>query len=508
MRTFLRAIVLAAAFATGATAQTATPLVTIDSGKLKGVEENGMVRFLGIPYAAPPVGDLRWRAPQSVKPWEGVRPATDFGPACRQTADWVKDPQSEDCLSLNVYAPAKNAAKPYPVLVWIHGGGLNSGHGSEWGPMGANNVLQKGVILVSINYRLGIFGFFAHPELSAEAPDHASGNQGFRDQIAALLWVKRNIAAFGGDPNNVTIAGCSAGGSSVATLTISPMAKNLFQRGISESGVASFVPPMAEAEKFDADAAAKAFGAQHIADLRKISANDLLKKDWVTFPIKDGVVLPEQPRDSFAAGHQNKVPVLLGWNADEGVDLTSAFFGTNDVNAANYESLLRKGLAPDVVPVILANYPGKTDTQAKASIQRLVTDMIGLQHFGWAVMQQKTKTEPVFLYHYVHSPAEAPKDNPCTYGCKAGHSAEIRFAYNKLFEEQRNWTDDDKTLASQMLSYWTNFAKTGDPNGEALPKWPAFDGTPESVKRLGSESEIKAREQFTDFRPYLSMIQQ
>lgn len=505
MKTFLQAMLLAAAVAG---CSQATPVITIDSGKIAGQEEGGMMRFLDIPYAAPPIGDLRWRAPQAVKPWEGVRQAIEFGPACRQTADWVKDPQSEDCLSLNVYAPAKSAAKPYPVMVWIHGGGLTSGHGSEWGPIGANSVLQKGVILVSINYRLGIFGFFAHPELSAEAADHTSGNQGFRDQIAALQWVKRNIAKFGGDPNNVTITGCSAGGSSVATLTISPQAKGLFQRGISESGVASPVPPLAEAEKFDADAAAKSYGAGHIAELRKMPAEDLLKKNWMTFPIRDGVVLPQQPNESFAAGHQNHVPVLLGWNADEGVDLASDVLGSKDFTVAVYPSLLQKLFGPQIPPPILAQYPGKTDAEALASARRLVTDMIGLQHFGWAVMQQKTKTEPVYLYHFVHSPAEPPKDKPCNYGCKAGHGAEIRFAYNQLFEEQRDWTEDDKALASQMLGYWTNFAKTGNPNGEGLPKWPMFDGTPESVKRLGSDSEIKARGAFPDFRLYLPMLPQ
>jgi para-nitrobenzyl esterase len=510
MMFLLRQFMLVAAtvaFAVSATAQTAAPVVIIDSGKLAGHEEGGMVRFLGIPYAAPPVGDLRWRSPQPVKPWDGVRPATEFGPVCRQTADWVKAPQSEDCLTLSVWAPAQKASKPYPVLVWIHGGGLTSGYGSEWGPDGGKSVVHKGVILVSINYRLGVFGFFAHPELSAEAPDHASGNQGFRDQIAALQWIRRNIARFGGDPNTVTIAGCSAGGTSVAALTISPLAKGLFQHGISESGVMSPLPVKAVAEKLGAD-----FGlpvkAPHLADLRKLSPDDMLKRNWQTMPNLDDVVFPEQPQQSFAAGHQNHVPVLLGWNADEGVDLLADFFGINDVRASNYESLLQRVFGPQIPPTVLGLYPGKTDEQAKASAQRLVTDMIGLQHFAWAVMQQTTKTEPVYLYHYVHSPAEPPKDSPCGYGCKAGHGGEIRFAYGHLWRETRDWNKDDLALQDQMLSYWTNFAKTGDPNGQGVPEWKPFDGTPESVKRLGSESEIKARGQFIDFRPYLSMLPQ
>lgn len=486
-------------------ANAAAPIVTLDSGQIAGVETNGMVQFLGIPYAAPPVGDLRWRAPQPVKPWQGVRQATEYGPICRQNGA-LKSPQSEDCLTLDVSAPISKAAHGYPVLVWIHGGGLTVGSGRDWG-LYDKSLVDKGIIRVNINYRLGVFGFFAHPELSAEAPDHVSGNQGFRDQIAALEWVKRNIAAFGGDPNCVTIAGESAGGSSVAALTISPLAKGLFQRAISESGVAGPVPPIAEAEKFDADAAAKAFGAQHIADLRKMSADDLLKKNWVTFPIRDGVVLSDQPRDSFAAGHQNKVPVLLGWNADEGVDLAPDAFGTKDITAANYETGLHKMFGPQIPPVVLEQYPGKTDDQAKTSAQRLITDMIGLQHFAWATMRADAKADPTYVYFYVHTPAEASKEMPCTYGCKAGHSAEIRFAYDQLSLDPRAWTNNDKALASQMLGYWTNFAKTGNPNGEGMPEWKAFDGTPDTVKRLGSEAEVKERGNFPDFRPYLSMVQ-
>jgi len=506
LRKAIAMAVLFAAFGFSATAEPAAPTLSVDSGKIAGSEKDGMQAFLGIPYAAPPVGNLRWKSPQPVTPWQGIRQATEFGPVCRQTADWVKAPQSEDCLSLNVWAPAKKAKKPYPVLVWIHGGGLTSGYGSEWGPEGGKSIVQKNMILVSLNYRLGVFGFFAHPELTAEAPDHAASNQGFQDQIAALQWIKRNIAKFGGDPNAVTIAGCSAGGSSVAALTISPLAKGLFQRGISESGVMGPMPDKATAEKAGSDLG-QALKAPHLADLRQLSAEDLLKRNLPATPDLDGVVLPELAQQSFAAGHQNKVPVLLGWNADEGVDLAPDFLGTNTVTTANYENLLQKIFGPQIPAPILAQYPGKTDEQAKASVQRLITDMIGLSHFGWATMQQKTKTEPAFLYFYVHSPAEPPKEKPCGYGCKAGHGAEIRFAYGHLWRETRDWNKEDLALQEQMLGYWTNFAKTGNPNGEGLPEWKAFDGTPDTVKRLGSENEIKERGTFPDFRPYLPMLQ-
>jgi para-nitrobenzyl esterase len=195
---------LIAVFSVAAGAQPTAPTVTIDSGKLAGNQKDGMISFLGIPYAAPPTGDLRWRAPQPVKTWQGTRQAAEFGPVCPQTADWEKSPQSEDCLTLNVWAPVNKASKPYPVLFFIYGGGFDNGAGSDWGPEAGKSIVQNGMIFVTMNYRLGVFGFFAHPELSAEASDHASGNQALRDQIAALQWTKHNIAAFGGDPDRIT----------------------------------------------------------------------------------------------------------------------------------------------------------------------------------------------------------------------------------------------------------------------------------------------------------------
>jgi len=499
----LWAVMTAEAGAQDAAHSDKAPIITIDRGKLQGFEENGVLRFFGIPYAAPPVGDLRWKAPQPVKPWQGVRQATEFGPICRQISA-LKSRQSEDCLTLNVSAPIRKATQAYPVLVWIHGGGLNQGSGSDWGLYG-KSLVDRGMIVVTINYRLGVFGFFAHPELEAEAPDHISGNQGFRDQIAALQWVKSNIAAFGGDPNCVTIAGASAGGGSVAALTVSPLAKGLFQRAIAESGVAMSLPEKVTAEKARIDFA-QALQAPHIAELRKLNADDLLKQNSQPLPDIDGVVFIEHPQQSFAAGHQNNVPILLGWNADEGVDIASTFFGSQDVTAANYEALLHKTFGPEIPAIIQKQYPGKSDEEAKNSTIQLAIDIMGLMHFSWATMQEKTKTKPAYLYYFVHSPAEPPKEYPCTYGCKAGHGAEIRFAYDQL--EPRNWTEDDKMLASQMLGYWTNFAKTGNPNGAGLPEWKAFDGTPDSVKRLGSTKEIKERGHFPDFRQYLFMMPQ
>jgi para-nitrobenzyl esterase len=485
--------VLIAVFSVAAGAQPAAPTVTIDSGRLAGNQKDGMMSFLGIPYAAPPTGDLRWRAPQPVKSWQGTRQATEFGPVCPQTADWEKSPQSEDCLTLNVWAPANKASKPYPVLFLIYGGGWVSGAGSDWGPEGGKSIVQNGMIFVTMNYRLGVLGFFAHPELSAEASDHASGNQALRDSIAALQWTKHNIAAFGGDPDHITIAGNSSGGGSVTALTVSPLARGLFQRCIVQSGVIDPLPAKARAERLGTELG-EALKAPHLGDLRKLSAEDLLKQEWQALPHLDGAVFTEQPKQSFAAGHQNKAPVLLGWNADEGVDLAPA------VTAANYESALQSSFDPQTVLFLLAQYPGKTDAQAMASSQHLTNDLEGAQHFTWATMQQKTNTQPVYIYYYVHSPAEPPAEHPCTYGCKAGHGSEVRFAYGLLWREPRAWNNDDLAMQKQMLGYWTNFAKTGDPNSERWPKWPVFDGTPETVQRLGSAAEIKERGNLPDFR--------
>ena len=508
----LAALLLAAASASDAMA---APVVHTPSGALAGMDQGKTHAFLGIPYARAPIGSLRWKTPRPAPSWRGVRQATRFGHNCWQAVSpqgfgpWtheyvIQGDISEDCLFLNVWAPAHAKGK-VPVLVWIHGGGFNSGSGSI--PIYDGRALAaRGIVVVTINYRVGIFGFLAHPDLTREAAGGPNANFGLQDMIAALRWVRANIGAFGGDPRAVTIAGQSSGGTSVTALTISPLAKGLFQRAIAESGVISRLPPQEMAEK-SATALADALKAPHLADLRKLSADDLLPKGEPA-PSLDGAVFTEQPRQSFAAGHQNKVPLLLGWNADEGVDLTPDELGTKDITAANYEGLLKKMFGPQVPPCMLIAYPGKAEAQASASAQHLVCDMVGLEHFGWATWQQKSSSQPVYLYYYVHTPAEPPADQPCTYGCKAGHTAEIRFAYGQLWREARAWSKDDLALQDRMLTYWTNFAKTGDPNGEGLPKWAVFDGTPDTVERLGSAAEVKERGNFPDFRPYLHTMPQ
>jgi para-nitrobenzyl esterase len=492
---FVPAVLASALLCAAAPANPAAPMVRTAYGRVAGEMRDGVKTFLGIPYAAPPVGELRWRAPQAPKPWPGVRQATAYAPVCRQTVDWIREPQSEDCLYLNVWVPAKAEKKPLPVMVWIHGGGFRGGSGSQELFEGAA-LTHRGVIVVTINYRLGVFGFFAHPELSAEAPDHASGNQGIRDQIAALAWVKRNIAGFGGDPGRITIFGESAGSEAVNLLTVAPPAKGLFQRAIGESGGPGTMADLKTAET-RGTALSAAANAARLADLRALSADALAKLPWSAQPNIDGAVLPGNPADVYAAHRQNDVPVLIGWNSEEGVDLAPEMFGTKDFTAANYTAIVKAVIGMDPPPWLLKLYPAATDAEARDSIVRFSTDIMGWQMWQWAKMNRDGKAKPAYLYHYIHWPAEPA--TPCGYGCKAGHSAELRFVFDHLGQDARHWTDFDRAMADRIVRYWTNFAKTGDPNGGGLPPWKAFDGTPVSVMQLGGADEIKARGAFPDF---------
>ncbi|MEV4783765.1 carboxylesterase/lipase family protein [Burkholderia sp. LMU1-1-1.1] len=483
-----------------------TAAVKVTGGEIAGTRAGAMRAYLGVPFAAPPVGALRWRAPQPVVPWQGVKQATGYAPACAQTAVWVANPKSEDCLYLNIWSPEK-AAK-LPVIVWIHGGGYYGGTAAQGGFDGGN-LAGHGAVVVTLNYRLGIFGFFAHPELSAESPDHASGNQGLLDQIAALRWVKSNITAFGGDPERVAIAGESAGGTSVGAMVVSPLAKGLFQRAIAESGYAAVPLDAADTTHLDrrrAEAQGLAFaqglGARDLARLRAMSVADLQKPAWSPQAIVDGHVLREDLSTTYRHHRQNDVPLLVGWNAEEGKDLAPEILGTGDFTAASHRGLVTKLLGYAPSDALMARYPGATDAQAKASIDRLTNDWWGWGSLYWAKLQARHGRAKSYAYFFAHQPAEPA--TPCGYGCGAGHGAEIPYVFDNLDKDGRAWTRSDRELAARLARTWVNFAATGGPEGKGLPAWPAYDGGNASVMRIGNDTELK-RHPLPDFSVFPPM---
>jgi para-nitrobenzyl esterase len=454
------------------------------SGKLSDNQEIKI--FMGIPYAAPPVGDLRWKAPQPVVPWEGVRPCVDNPPSAMQQPPkpffcWTTEfmapekPISEDCLYLNIWTPAKTDQDKLPVIVWIHGGALSSGSGTV--PLyNGEGMAAKGVVFITINYRLGIFGFMAHPELSAESDLKVSGNYGILDQIAALKWVKENIAAFGGDPDNVTIAGQSAGSFSVNMLVVSPLAKGLFQKAIGQSGAMfgeqlSLGQTLSAAEEAGRQISEK-LGAASIADMRALSADSLLNVPGRFGITIDQVVVPPI-RETFAAGKQNDVPLITGWNADDGVS-----FGP-PVSAEKFQEMAKAQYGENANRY-LQLFPATTDDEAARS-QKLVSQLIfGWHNYTWARMQAIHGTGESYLYYFKRVPPGEPN-----FG--AFHSAEFGYALHTLKLWNRPFTDVDYNLEEVMSSYWVNFAKTGNPNGEGLPVWPAFSNNNPEVIELGDE---------------------
>jgi para-nitrobenzyl esterase len=471
--------------------RTSADPVQTAAGRVAGtINADGDVRvFKGIPFAAPPVGALRWKAPQPVKPWTGVRNCTEFGPSPMQNdpapfSMWTEEylipkaPIGEDCLYLNVWTGARSAAEKRPVLVWIYGGGFVSG-GSAVPIYDGEAMAKKGIVFVSINYRVGVFGFFAHPELSRESGHGASGNYGLMDQVAALQWVRQNIAAFGGDPRNVTIAGQSAGAMSVNCLVASPLAKGLFTKAIAHSGASfgrnSLTLQEAEAE---GERVAQSIGAASLADLRKIPAKELLEKAKHTRrPIVDGYVLPESVPAIFAARRQNHVALLTGWNEDEGL--------SNDpVKSAD---AFRQWAAEQYgakAQTFLQLYPAATDAEAAVSQNKLSRDVVfGAQNYAWANAQSEAGRANVYVYRFTRKvPATGEY---VKYG--AFHTGEVPYAYDNLKFVNRPWEAVDYALAETMSAYWANFAKSGTPDGSGLPQWPAYTVRDKQIMVLGEK---------------------
>jgi para-nitrobenzyl esterase len=499
---------LAALALVASTAFASNPLkIKTDKGSVEGaLTTDGQVRaFKGIPYAAPPVGDLRWQAPQPAAKWHDTLATHDFGHHCIQSGSYpdmiFHDPgPSEDCLTLNVWTPANAKPGSLPVMVWIYGGGFTSGSTSEARQDG-QFLAHRNVVIVSMNYRLGIFGFFALPALTAESSHHASGNYGLLDQTAALAWVKRNITAFGGDPNNITLFGESAGSFSVSSQMASPLSKGLIAKAIGESGGAFRsnslgYPTRAQAEQDDAAFALAAFNTSKLADLRKLSADDLVKAAEAKTtprpprfgPDVDGYFLPQSVPDIYAAGNQAHIPLLAGWNADEA--RAQVINAPIQPTVASFTAQATKDFA-DRAPDFLAVYSATTDAEATQSAGDFASDrFIVYSTWAWLEAQVNTGRAPVYRYRLdLGSPGD--RFHPAAIG--AFHSDDIEYVFGTLdSRQQATWRPEDRALSDQIQQYWTNFARTGDPNDPNLPTWPTYTpATNWQVMHLNNPSEAQ-----------------
>ena len=468
-----------------------TEPVRIESGMVHGVStpDTSVVVFKGIPFAAPPVGDLRWRAPRPAAPWEGVRKAAEFSPACiqdpvRSLGPWTEEymhqgDYSEDCLYLNVWTAARSARERRPVLVWIYGGAFTGGS-TAVALYDGEPLARKGLVVVSMNYRVGLLGFLAHPELTRESGVGSSGDYGLLDQLAALRWVQKNIAAFGGDPKLVTIAGQSAGAASVHFLTASPLARGLFQRAIAQSGssLGNRSRRLSEAEaegvKF-----AEAKSARSIQELRAMPVEKLVARTggaaFRTSPVVDGWFLPDDVSAIFARGAQNDVPTLTGWTADEGS--FNATYGK--LTAEGFAAQARRQFG-DLAGEFLALYPTATPEQNAESQKAGARDLNLVSTFLWAEERAKASRTKVYTYYWDHVQPGPKKE---VY--QAFHSSELPYVFNSLKRANRPWEAADWKIADIMSSYWANFAATGDPNGKGLAKWLPFDPSSPVAMELG-----------------------
>jgi len=470
---------LITALSISASAQNPGPVVKAANGSLQGVvETSGVTSYKGVPFAQPPVGDLRWKEPQAPKNWQGVRKADHFGPQAMQRymySDMMfrSDSKSEDCLYLNVWVPANPAKAKLPVLVYFYGGGFNAGDGSEYRYDG-EALAKKGIITITVNYRLGVFGFLAHPELTKESLHHSSGNYGLMDQHAALVWVQKNIAAFGGDAAKVTIGGESAGSMSVCGQVASPLSKGLFRGAIGESG--SLLGNLSPVQLVDAEQNGVKFAtkvkAESLADLRKIPADSLLK--WSAnsrFPnTVDGYFLPESPQAIFATGKQMDIPLLAGWNSAE----SGSLLGNTPATVDNYKAAVQaayKDRAEDILKV----YPAATDADVPQAATDLASDkFIAYATWKFTDLHSKTNGHPVYRYFFMRK-RPAPVNAPADWVDKsmgAAHASEIEYALGNLpTNKVYAWTADDYKVSETMQNYFVNFVKNGNPNGPGLATW-------------------------------------
>jgi para-nitrobenzyl esterase len=462
--------------------------VRLDTGLVSGIAGSSpqMRIFKGIPFAAPPVGNLRWKSPQPAAKWSGVRKADQFSAVCMQNVPGGNggDQVSEDCLYLNVWTPAKSASEKLPVMVWIYGGGFNVGSASQ-PEYDGEALAAKGAVVVSFNYRLGAMGFLAHPELTKESDRNASGNYGLMDMIAALQWVQKNVAAFGGDPKKVTAFGESAGSIAIAYLMTSPHAKGLFHRAIGESSTFSAgMKSLKDAEQ-DGVKFAATLGAASLAEMRTRSAEEVLKAGRGN-PILDGWLLPANPATVFAQGKNMDVSVLVGSNKDEGGS-------SAPTTAAKFTDASRNKFG-DLADTFLKVYPAASDEQATASQYAAGADEVNWNMRTWAELVAKSGKSRGYLYFFAQQPPASPNAKGGKFGPGARgtavHTAEIPYVFQTL-RGPRPYTDIDRKVADTMSTYWVNFAATGDPNGKGLPKWLALgESGNKSAMVFGPKSEM------------------
>jgi para-nitrobenzyl esterase len=459
--------------------------VRTDSGLVNGVpgRDASITVFRGIPYAEPPLGKLRWTPPHPPRSWKGVRTADRFSDGCAQVFPKGDFPKSEDCLYLNVWTSAKSAGAGLPVMVWIHGGGFRVGSSRE-ALYDGEELAKKGVVVVTMNYRLGIFGFFAYPELTRESAHHASGNYGLLDQLAALKWVHRNIAAFGGDPNKVTIFGQSAGAFSVNAQVASPLSKGLFRAAISESGGvgAGFgrtaLPSLEESEKAGVKTA-ESLGAHSLAELRALPTEQLLQAGGFSGANVAGWFFPESPAAIFKQGNENKVTMILGSNSDEG-----QHFLRSVMNAGEFVKHAEKTYGKDAAEY-LKLYPGDSDQSAKISQQHQFADRTALSERELAGQATRNGAR-VYLYYFAYLDAGGYNSEPPTLGLRLGadHGAELPYVFGLLNHWETTVPGGDLKLQNIVMAYWTNFAKRLDPNGPGLPAWKPFKAGSDAVMVL------------------------
>jgi para-nitrobenzyl esterase len=481
-----RAVVAALVWlAVGSTKAATTPVQT-ESGLVEGIQDSGVVVYRGIPYAKPPLGSLRWREPQATQSWSGVRKADRFSPVCMQSGSYPPDaptePSSEDCLYLNVWTPVPEEGQTRPVMFWIYGGGLQNGSSST--PLYAGDKLaQKGVIVVTANYRLGVFGFLAHPDLTKESEHKSSGNYGLLDQIAALRWVQRNIAAFGGDPHRVTLFGQSSGSISISALVTSPLTRGLFQRVIGQSG-GLFEPleMMSDFKLEGAEQAGRRFvaqtGAATLDALRRKPAAEVMTTSFNAHPIIDGYVLTQTPYDAYRNHQGTSLPLLVGSNADEG----QSFIAGRTVTVENFKRTLTDDF-PSVLVRLIGPEPGATNTTARASAATFNRDMrFRWDMWTWARLAAEDRSR-VFLYEFSRAPPYPAGSKYAGWG--ASHGMEMPYMFDHLDQQGLPWAPEDHALAFTMSTYWSNFAKFGNPNGPGLPPWPVFESSNRQLMLLG-----------------------